>query len=169
VKANAANSNGPIDLHEFESLAAESIEHLTVPGYFARFERRWHIDEMCRFGDKVGRAAEAMQLSYLTTIHPQLGMIRVFPLPLLQRVYEIMAPQFQWPAATPVLEDTKVHRDELRKTEGAKKHLEAAAEHAPLEVREALATVVSWLETETQKLRAVEVTNPEPPPPLRAV
>jgi hypothetical protein len=89
-----------LDINDFDQLIAtgETVEHVTVPGFLRRIPHPWHITDLTRFGDQVGRVAEAMQLSYLTTIQPQLGMIRVFPLPLLQRVYELMAPQFQWPS-----------------------------------------------------------------------
>ena len=38
--------------------------------------------------------AESMQLSYKTTIDLKLGEIRVFPVELLRRVYDVLSRQF---------------------------------------------------------------------------
>jgi len=153
----AVNPSAGIDINDFDQLTAagETVEHVTVPGFLRRIPHPWHIDDLTRFGDKVGRVAEAMQLSYLTTIQPQLGMIRVFPLPLLQRVYELMAPQFQWPAEPlALIEGARAQREELRRAEGAKKHLEAVAANAPnAAVGEAFVTVIDYLENEVNRLR----------------
>src|ERR1043166_2355254 len=60
---------------DFDHLAeAAKIEHLTIPGFMRRVSNRWHIEDITRFGDKVGRAAEALQLSYMTTVDKSLGV-----------------------------------------------------------------------------------------------
>src|SRR5205809_6373994 len=81
-----------IDINDFEqsALGAQTVEHVSVPGFMSRIASGWALDDMTRFGDKVGRVAEAMQLVFITTNQTRLGIIRVFPLPLLQRVYEIL-------------------------------------------------------------------------------
>lgn len=159
-----------LEVHDFEQLAADQashVEHQTIPGFLRRIPHKWHLNEISRFGTEVGRAAEAMQLVYMTAVDRSLGVIRVFPLPLLERVYTLMGPQFSWPALAevPALENGRAQREELRKHETAKNHLQAAAEHAPSrEVAEALQTVLDWLEAETQRMKAVES-----PAPLRSI
>lgn len=141
------------------------VEHLTIPGFIRRAPHRFHMDEITRFGDKVGKIAEAMQISYLTMIDRSLGQIRLFPVPLLERVYAVMAAQFGWEQTVdvPTLEDRQ--SAELRATERAKKHLQSASEHAdnPI-VAEAMTTVLKWLESETVRLGGKET-----PPPLRSI
>jgi len=146
------------------------VEHLTIPGFIRRAPHRFHIDEITRFGDKVGRVTESLQISYLTTIDRSLGQIRLFPVPLLVRVYQVMAAQFGWEQivdAPAAMEDR--HSAELKANERAKKHLQAAAETAnnPV-IAQAMTTVLHWLETEAQRLREHEEGTPTPPP-LRSI
>lgn len=140
------------------------VEHLTIPGFIRRAPHRFHMDEIMRFGDKVGKIAESLQVSYLTTIDRQLGQIRLFPVPLLMRVYQVMAAQFGWEQVieTPVLDDRK---QDLA-NERARKHLRAAAEKAndPV-IAQAMATVMHWLESETARIETVDVGSPATPPP----
>jgi hypothetical protein len=146
-----------LDINDFDQLlsAGETVEHVTVPGFLRRIPHPWHIDDLTRFGDKVGRVAEAMQLSYLTTIQSQLGMIRVFPLPLLQRVYELMAPQFQWPVEPLALIDgTRARRDELKRHERADADLAGLAERTDdVEALASIQVVRDHLAKETLRLR----------------
>lgn len=120
---NPTQPNAPIDLQDFEQLAGVEgiqLEHMTIPGFLRRIPHKWHLEEITRFGDKVGRAAEALQLSYITAIDRSLGVIRVFPRPLLERIYAIMGPQFNWPRILDVqsLEDgQRAQRDTMRKQE----------------------------------------------------
>jgi hypothetical protein len=152
------NSPAGIDINDFDQLTAagETVEHVTVPGFLRRIPNPWHIDDLTRFGDKVGRVAEAMQLSYLTTIQPQLGMIRVFPLPLLQRVYELMAPQFQWPAEPLALIDgLRAKRDELKRHERSDSDLSSLAERTDdVEALDSIRAVREHLAKEIARLRA---------------
>ena len=75
------------------------VEHLTVTEFMQRIPHpnRWHLDDINRFGDKVGWTAQSIQLARMMVQSPSLGLIRVFPVPLLQRIYTILAPQFNWP------------------------------------------------------------------------
>lgn len=160
-----------MSLQDFDELAAAQamqVEHQTVPGFLRRIPHKWHLNEITRFGGEIGRAADSLQLVYMTAVDRSLGVLRVFPLPLLDRVYTIMAPQFGWPAleTIPALEEGREKRDELRRAEGAKKHLESAAEHAGPEVASAFTVVLTWLERETQRLRG---ETPPSPPPLRSI
>lgn len=156
-----------LDVNDFEQFSEGQqelrVEHQTIPGYLHRIPHKWNLDEITRFGREMGKAAEALQISYLTRNDSSLGMIRIFPLPLLRRVYTVMGSQFGWPPEAVALEDgNRSLRDELRRNEGTKKHLELAAEHAPNPiVGEALATVLDWLESEAKRLRGDE--------PLRTV
>lgn len=110
------------------------IAHATIPGFMRKIPHKWHLDDITRFGDKVGRAAEAMQLSYLTTVDGSLGTIRVFPMPLLQRIYEIMAPQFNWPTIiegemAQIEDGRRAQREELRKSEQLSLQIEELMSH----------------------------------------
>ena len=100
------------------------VEHLTIPGFIRRAPHRFHMDEIMRFGDKVTRIAESLQVSYLTTIDRQLGQIRLFPVPLLERVYAVLATQFGWEPIAEVpraIEDR--HAETLRANERTRKRL----------------------------------------------
>ena len=95
-----ASSGVDLPVHDFNRLSESQdqiVEHRTIPGFLGRIPHRWHMDEVTRFGDKVGRAAESMQLAYLTVVDRSLGVIRVFPVPLMERIYTLLAPQFAWP------------------------------------------------------------------------
>lgn len=156
----SATTAEAMELHDFEQLANEQgvqLEHATVPGFLRRIPHKWHLEEITRYGDKVGRAAEAMQLAYMTSIDRSLGVIRVFPLPLLQRVYEIMAPSFGWPRAAEaeLIEDGKrAQRETLRKIERADHALGEVTEQSDnVEALTAFRAVRSVLQGEAAKLR----------------
>lgn len=157
VKTQAAR----IDINDFDlfALGAETVEHISVPGFMARIAHGWALDDMTRFGDKVGRVAEAMQLVFITTNQTKLGIIRVFPLPLLQRVYEILSPQFGWPRildAEHALEDGHAAlRDELRRHERADEDLSSLVERTDeVETLTSIQTVRDHLAKEMLRLRA---------------
>lgn len=164
VKARSPRVNNVPDFDHLAEVAEAQVEHQTILEFLRNIPRKWHPDEMTRFGDKVKRTAEALSLPFVPALNPSLGVIRTFPVPLMQWIYAMMAAQFNWPAPALALDDGKrEQRDELRRHEGARKHLEAAVDHAPTPaVSEALAIVLTWLEGETKRLRgAVE--------PLKAV
>src|ERR1041384_6675246 len=70
-----------IDLRDFDQLAGEAlqIEHQTIPGFLRRLPHKWHLNDITRFGDQVGRVSEAMQMAYITAVDKSLGVIRAFP------------------------------------------------------------------------------------------
>lgn len=117
------------------------IEHLTVPAFLSRVPRAWQIDEATRFGHQLGRAAEAMHLAYMTTTDRALGVIRVFPVPLMRRVYTLMAQQFAWPALPEALEAPRSQPDDR-----LARHLQALLAVAEPEVREHIAEVLAFLD-----------------------
>src|SRR5262245_41109811 len=83
---------------DFEQMdQTAGVEHLSVVAFMRRMAHRWDIDDMTRFGNKVGKVAESMQLAYLTGVDKSLGTIRIFPVPLLERVYKVLSAQFGWP------------------------------------------------------------------------
>lgn len=152
--------NDSININDFDQLTAagENIEHVTVPGFLRRIPHPWHIDDITRYGDKVGRVAEAMQLSYLTTIQPKLGMIRVFPVSLLQRVYQLMAPQFGWPRLldeTAMLEDGRAaQREALRVRERVAADLAQIGEVTDnVQVLDAAQTVREFIDADIARLK----------------
>jgi hypothetical protein len=136
------------------------IAHMTVPAFMRRITSKWHFDDITRFGDKVGRAAEALQLSYLTTFDGQLGTIRVFPYPLLERVYRVMSGAHpNWPkivdADPPTLDDvSRVSRETLLAHERVATHLRVVLDAAEDDgVRASIVDVLDWLERDCAKLR----------------
>lgn len=159
--SKAVKTPAHIDINDFEqfALGTETVEHVSVPGFMSRIAHGWALDDMTRFGDKVGRVADAMQLVFITTNQTKLGIIRVFPLPLLQRVYEIMAPMFNWPRIVDgvlAIEDGRqALRDDLRQHERADHDLSSIAEHVDnVEVLTALQTVREFLGTDIARIRA---------------
>ena len=155
----------------------EIVEHLSIPGFVRRAPRRFHLDELTRFGDKVARVAESMQISYLTTIDSSLGIVRVFPVPLMIKVYSIMAQQFHWAPWQEPLEPGAAGSAQLLKAhERARRNLEAAAcgsaTAMPAHVAEAMQITMAWLDSEAGRLRADAGPEGEPPAeaaPLRVV
>ena len=143
------------DFDYLSELSTTQVEHQTVLEFLRTVPHKFHPDYVERFGGKVSRMANALQLAFVPAINPKLGVIRTYPVPLMQWMYTLQAPQFGWPALPLALEDlAREHREELRQHEGAKKHLAAAVEHAPTPaVREALAVVLTWLEGETKRIR----------------
>lgn len=161
----------PAAAQDFEQLSQQEsiVEHLTIPGFLRRIPYKWHIDEITRFGDKVGRAAESLQIAYLTTVDRSLGVIRVFPAPLLQRIYQILSAQFGWPQIIdldpPALDDPRrVQQETLRSHERLAKHMRAILEMAENpDVQHSIAVVVEWIEHDCQRIRQ-ELGLPEPTP-----
>jgi hypothetical protein len=148
------------------------VEHRSIAGFLRIAPRRFHLDEMIRFGKKVGDAAESMQLAYLTTTDSHLGVVRIFPVPLMRRVYDVMAAQFHWqPFLEPLEDEETVKRETLRANEKAKRHLQAAVEHANNpRVTEAMVVVLDWMEAETRRLASDDPSSaPEAPAPLRSI
>jgi hypothetical protein len=96
-----------------EQLEHCDIEYMTVPAFIHRQTGMSNFDDMTRFGDRVGRVADAMQLIFQTTMHRQLGPLRAFPRPLLERVYRIMSRQLGWPELieTPALNDGQAEQN----------------------------------------------------------
>lgn len=166
---HSAVANAAAGIQALAALEAElTIAHATIPGFMRRIPHKWHLDDITRFGDKVGRAAEAMQLAYITTVDGSLGTIRVFPCPFLQRIYQIMAPQHNWPAvldAEPsALEDGRaVQRETLRADERADQHLAQLSERADnVDVLTAVQTVREFLQGDMARLRS-EIEAPPAP------
>ncbi len=133
------------------------VEHLSVPGFLRRIPHRWHMLDINRFGDAVGRAAEALHIAYLTRVDLALGMIRIFPVPLLKRVYETQAKQFGWPLVL----DAQLALDEgprgqlrvLRRHERTEQHLSALAEGLDPEVRASMEKVLQFVSEDARRLR----------------
>lgn len=136
-RAPATNEPGFDELAQTDAL----IEHLTVPAFLSRVPRQWQIDEATRFGHQLGRAAEAMHLAYMTTTDKSLGVIRVFPVPLMRRVYTLMSFQFGWPALPESLEAPRAQPDDR-----LARHLQALLAVADAGVREHIAEVLRWLD-----------------------
>ncbi len=143
---------------EFDYLADLStaqVEHLTVLEFLRRVSHKFHPEYVERFGDKVRRMANSLQLAFVPSINPKLGVIRTYPVPLMQWIYALQAPMFGWPALPLELAElAREHREELRQNEGTKKHLQAVIEHSPTPaVKEAVDVVLTWLDGEARRLQ----------------
>jgi hypothetical protein len=142
-----------------DMLLESPIEFCTITAYMRRIAHRWNLEDIERFGTKVGRVAEAAHLAYLTTMDAVVGPVRVFPLPFLQRVYDIQRMNFGWPAeaAAPSLpESLDAERATLKAHERLVRLLRAAADAAPDEtVQQSGETILTWLESEIVRLRAL--------------
>jgi hypothetical protein len=159
-------------LEQLAEVSASQVEHRTVLEFLRGIPHKWHPDEIARFGDKVKRMAEALQLPFVPSINPSLGVIRTYPVPLMEWVYTVLAQQFHWPAPALVLEDgARAQREELRRHEGTRRNLElAAADHAPSpEVSAAIKVVLDWMDAETARLKGSEAEATKGQAPLRVV
>jgi hypothetical protein len=163
------NAKSGLDLELMAEMSASQVEHRTILEFLRAVPHKWHPDEIARYGDKVKRMAEALQLPFVPSINPSLGVIRAYPAPLLGWVYSTMAAQFGWPTVLALTAGDQ--REELRRHEGAKRHLAAAAaEHEPpTEVAEAIKLVVSWLGGEADRLRSEAGVTEAPKGELRVV
>lgn len=145
------------DYQEVAEQQEQIVEHLSIPGFLKRIPHRWHMEEITRFGDKVGRAAESMHLAYLTGIDRSLGTVRVFPVPLLQRVYTVMSSAMGWPTLVEfdALEDgKKADRDKLKKHERVQSILEEIASSVDdVDISQALMKVQSFVREDLEKRR----------------
>lgn len=149
--------NQPDYFAQLAEISTSTVEHCTVAEFLNRCRVR-NPDDIIRFGDKARRLADSLLLAWVTTTNDSLGVLRILPVPLMKYLYTQMAGQFGWPALVAELEDgERAQRDELRKAEGAKKHLETVAPRASNPaVAEAFVTVIDYLENETNRLRGEE-------------
>lgn len=154
-----ANHNADIQQDFAQAQTPELVvEHRTIVGFLRLTPRRFHLDEIIKFGNQVGRVAESLQLAYMTTTDSQLGILRVFPVPLMRRVYDIMADQFKWqPWVEPqeLPEDTAAARDAVRSNERLASMLRAFMEAAESEeIQDATSVVLERVENDLEGLRA---------------
>jgi len=130
-------------------------EHKTVVGFLRTVPRRLHMDEIKRFGREVGMMAESVHLAYLTTIDSQLGVLRMFPVPLMRRVYDVLAAQIGWqqfPVEQAALPEEMAA--ELKAQEKLARLLRAALDVAPdKHLQQSTGDVLQWIEGEIGRLR----------------
>jgi len=157
--------NRPAIEHDFAHGPAPElvVEHRTIAGFLRMAPHRFHLDEIVRFGKKVGDVAESMQLAYLTTIDSSLGVLRVFPVPLMRRVYDILAAQFHWPQFVEpetVEGDAASRREMLRSYDKLSALLRSFMEAAEdPEVQHCTSVVLQRIEVDSEGLRAA-LTEP---------
>ncbi len=136
------------------------VEHRTIPGFLRRISHRWHMADINRFGDQVGRAAQAMHLAYMTTTDSSLGVIRCFPVPMMNRVYEIMALQMNWPPLTgpdSALAAPKSPRETTKANQRVVQHLRALLDSASdIEVARSIAVVLDYVGKDSERIRTEE-------------
>ncbi len=134
------------------------VAHATIPGFLRKLNHRWSMIDIERFGAKVGRTAETMHLAYMPAFDRSLGVLRSFPVPMMERIYEILAPAHGWPALpVPVQEapDIREQRAALKVQEVMVKQLgmlSQAAEDG--HVRRAAAVVLDLVERKRVSLEA---------------
>lgn len=152
---NRVSAHEGVELEQLDPTAL--VEHLSVPAFLRRTPHRWNIDDMRRFGDKVGQMAEAMHLGFHTTLNLSLGTLRIFPVPMMERIYEVLAVQYHWAPLVnePALEDSpQEQREALRGHERLEKHLRTVMELAEsAEVQAGCGVVIGWIEAEIARLR----------------
>jgi|GEM_PF-3252204 len=157
--------NRPAIEHDFAHGPAPElvVEHRTIAGFLRMAPHRFHLDEIVRFGKKVGDVAESMQLAYLTTIDSSLGVLRVFPVPLMRRVYDILAAQFHWPQFVEIEAvegDAASRREMLRSYDKLSALLRSFMEAAEdPEVQHCTSVVLQRIEVDSEGLRAA-LTEP---------
>lgn len=148
-------------LEDLADTASAQVEHVTTFEFLRRAPRHSTADDLTTFGNRVKRAADAIPLPWLPAPHPLLGIVRVYPLPLLEWVYSQFVAQLKWPPLPASLED----QSETRKREATRRQLEIVAADAPADVAQAFAVVMRWLDSEAAKNRPTEPA----PAPLRSV
>ena len=143
---------------QFAEVSTSLVEHLPVHEFVQRTPHRLHPDEIPRFSDRVKRMADALQLTFVPAVNPLLGVIRVFPVPLLEWVYTTMAPQFKWPLLTDAqaVDDTKRAKHiELRKVERRAQEIRNLMSEADEpELVNAAAVLLASLETTANAIKA---------------
>lgn len=77
---------------------APAVPHMTIPAFLRSVDYKWNMLDIERFGAKVGRTAESLHVSFTLAFDRSLGNLRAFPVPMLRRIYDLMAPGFGWPA-----------------------------------------------------------------------
>ncbi len=157
--APAPCPTAPELVNDFAGAAPEIfVEMLTVPGFLNRVGHRFHMNEIFRFGGELGRAAESMHLAYMTAMDAKLGVLRVFPEPLMRRVYDVLAAQLSWPkiidADTGALDDAQKAQHAIRANERMLKRLrELIADTDGVEQLKALEAAAAIIEQQTAELR----------------
>lgn len=156
VKTNAPRSQSKLpDLELLAEVSAGQVEHRTVLEFLRSIPHKWQADDIVRFGDKVKRLAEALQLAFVPVPHPQLGVIRTYPVPLLEWVYTMQAKQLHWPSPVIALEDgRRSQREALRKNEQLAQQIQelmSATDEPP--VVEAASVIIQSLSTSIAQAR----------------
>jgi hypothetical protein len=144
------------DLDQLADVATVQVEHLTTLEFLRRAPHHPTADDLNRFGDRVRRTADAIPLPWLPVTHPKLGVVRVYPLPLLEWVYSQFAGQFGWPQAT----DTQLLEDGRKKRRHALRQIDEAITDAPPPVKEALKIVIDYLECVTGEKKPEPILRP---------
>lgn len=146
------------------------VEHCTVREFMRRVPHRWSLEDMFRLGDKVKRSAEALQIAFVTTTDPTLGLVRVYPLPMVRGIYDVLAAQFGWPkiidAEIPGLPGTGGSTIRTpQRHERMRQHLRSLAEVVEDEgVHGLIAGLLDWIEEDLARM-AQEAQPASPTPP----
>lgn len=142
------------------------VEHVTIAGFIRRCPHRFHINDVIRFGDQSRKIAESLGVSYLTTTDRQLGQVRLYPRPMLERIYANMAASSGWEALNEVrqLEESSAA---ARADERTCKRLEVAASAIDdPAVAQAMRIVIAHLEGNARRLRGEPEIEAAPAQPL---
>lgn len=141
----------------FAEFSSIQVERCAVHEFLQTIPHKWTPEDIDRFGYRVGRMALALQLAIVHGVHPDLGELRLFPVPLMEWVYSSMADGKRWPLLTDAqaLDDrSRGQRLELRKLERAFAALGEITERADdVEVLTAANQVREFLKAETEKLQ----------------
>lgn len=113
------------------------------------------MDNVIRFGITAGRAADGLQLAYMTRkTSGSLAVERILPEPLLRRVYSVMAHAHGWkPLAAPAALLPARFNDVVDHLTA----MEAAARDA--EVRQAIGIVIDTIENDPSQFVVAPTTG----------
>ena len=168
----AATTGGVNETHDSGLINSEvMVEYLSVADFIRTIPHSFHMDEVGRFGMKVGMIADGVHCSYKSRVDKFLGECRVFPVNLLKRVYEVVAQEKKWPAIVdvdqPVLTEEAVRAKAcLRANERVEQRLqELIDEVESSSLIEALSVVRKWIEAQSNMLRAELNETPAIQPP----
>ncbi|HMJ06891.1 MAG TPA: hypothetical protein VK474_11595 [Chthoniobacterales bacterium] len=144
----------------FENFAAATpcqVPCQAIHEFLQGIPHRWQLDDIDRFGYRVGRMALSMGLPILRGTNTDIGELRIFPVAFLEWVYSTMAHGCKWPLLGDVeifSDGRRAQRLELRKRERAAQSLQEISEAADnIEVLTSLQTVQEFLHSDIARRR----------------
>jgi hypothetical protein len=98
MNTTTSRIESPVEESVDLGVSCTGVEFMTVPAFVNTVDYPWTMEEVSRFGRKVASCADGIQLPYRPVAHRFFGELRAFPLPMLRRIYDLMAPVCGWPS-----------------------------------------------------------------------